>query len=121
MPRKPLLVQSKMVNICCQLFPSPNSILCFSKHLYLFVACKMAYKIYCLRAAEVGQMFSFSAKRIFLHVLTSVALRLTLYITTKYCSNRAISSSYISLFCCTDGSFTNNHRRSFCFYQILAM
>ena len=87
-----------------------GSVLCFSKHLHHFVAWKTARKIFCFRAAEVGAIFSTDApfaKSILLHVFTSVALHVAMYITTKYRSNRAISSSYISLFCCTDASFTN--------------
>ena len=42
-----------------------------------------------------------------LHIFTSVALHMTLYIKTKYCSGKAISSSYISPFYCKDASFTN--------------
>ena len=60
--------------------------------------------------AEVGGIFSTDApfaKSILLHVFISVALHVAMYSTTKYCCNRAISSSYISLFCCTDASFTN--------------
>ena len=62
-----------------------------------------------LRTAEVGGMFSTDAPfaKSILHVFTSVAIHVALYTTTKYCSNKVISSSYISLFYCTDASFTN--------------
>ena len=48
------------------------------------------------------------AKSTLLQVFTSVAIYVALYITTKYCSNKAIFSSYISLFYCADASFTKN-------------
>ena len=62
-----------------------------------------------LRAAEVGGMFSTDAPfaKSILHVFTSVAIDVTLYTTTNYCSNKVISYSYISLFYCTDASSTN--------------
>ena len=67
-------------------------------------------QICCLSAAEVGGIFSADApfvKSILLHVFTSLAIYLALYITTKYCSNKAVYPSYISPFYCTDASFTN--------------
>ena len=87
-----------------------GSILCFWKHLYNFVACKTAQKICCLGAAQVGRIFSTDAPfawSILLHVFRSVALHVALYITTKYCSNKVTSSSYISLFYYIDAGFTN--------------
>ena len=53
------------------------------------------------------------AKSTLLHVFTSVAIFVALYITTKYCSNKAISSSYISLFYCADAIFTKNFWKKF--------
>ena len=70
----------------------------------------MARKIYCLRAAKVGGKFSTGvsfAKNILLYVFKYVVLNVALHITTKYGLYKAIPSSYISLFCCTDTSFTN--------------
>ena len=75
-----------------------GSVFCFSKHLHHFVAWKTARKIFCFRAAEVGAIFSTDApfaKSILLHVFTSVVLHFAMYTTTKYCCNKAISSSYI--------------------------
>ena len=111
MPRKPLLVHSEMVNICCQLFPILIQI--------DLVQCFLSQNIYTI---------SFFVN-ILLNVFSYVAIHVALYITTKSRSNKAISSSYISLFYCADASFTNFfvisgkvsicHRRWFCFYRYI--
>ena len=53
------------------------------------------------------------AKSTLLQVFTSVAVYVALNITTKYCSNKAIFSSYISLFYFVDASFTKNFWKNF--------
>ena len=53
------------------------------------------------------------AKSTLLQVFTSVAIYVALYITTKYCSNKAIFSSFISIFYCADTSFTKNFWKKF--------
>ena len=56
--------------------------------------------------SEIGRIFSTDApfaKSILLHAFTSVAIHVALYITTKYCSNKA-TSSYISVFYYTNAN-----------------
>ena len=92
-------------------FPHPysdrsSSMLSFSKHLYHIVFCKHSSKCVLICCDPRGTVHQ-----------------------TKSRSNKAISSSYISLFYCADASFTNFfvisgkvsicHRRWFCFYRYI--
>ena len=115
MLRKPMVVHSKM-DIFVTIFSQPqlegsSSILCFSKQLHHFVACKRLLKYVVYRWKRQEECFLSGdapfVKTILLHVFTFVPLYMALYITTKYYSHKSLSSSYISLFHCTDASFTN--------------
>ena len=116
MLRKPLLVHSKMVNICCQLFPSPSqmdlvqffvsqnisTISLLVKWILKYIVYKRQRQEECFLSGDAP-----FAKSILFHAFTFVALHVALCIKTKYCSNKALSSSYISLFYNADASFTN--------------